>query len=79
MKKRLLSLAMALAMCLSLLPAAAFATEGTKEIQEVPLSFQLPVAGAHPQIGRTAGGDGYWVEILSWEDTTDFHHPVVMD
>ena len=78
MKRRLLSLALALVMCLSLLPAAAFAAEGSTEVKEATLHYDLPKAGRHPRTGMAAGGNGYSVEIQAWEDSTDFGHPEEM-
>ena len=49
MKKRILSMALVLCMCLSLLPTAAFAEGEPQEITTVDLTgFTAPVYGATP-------------------------------
>ena len=77
MKKRLLSLAMALVMCLSLLPAAAFAS-GSKQVELVDVRFDLPQAGQHPTMDLSPDAKGCSVILKAWEDVTDSRHPRVM-
>ena len=74
MKKRLLSLAMALVMCLSLLPAAAFASM-SDWIESVEVDFALPAAGETPAMDLDRGADGYSIAEVRWQDVTDPQNP----
>ena len=78
MKKRLLSLALALVMCLSLLPAAAFASM-SEWIESVEVDFALPAVAERPDMDLDRGAVGYSIAEVCWQDVTDPKNPIRMN